>query len=113
MHLGKIVELASADSLFVNPGHPYTEALLSAVPMPDPNINKERIILEGEVPNPANPPSGCHFHPRCPYKTEKCVTEEPLIREIADNHFVACHYAGELQLRGVNTYERVEYGSGT
>ncbi|MBE1442703.1 ABC transporter ATP-binding protein [Paenibacillus sp. OAS669] len=108
MHLGKIVELAPANSIFASPGHPYTEALLSAVPLPDPNIRKERIILEGEVPNPAKPPSGCHFHPRCSYKTEKCVTDEPVVREIADQHYVSCHYAGELALKGVNTYEKVD-----
>lgn len=108
MHLGKIVELAPADSLFANPGHPYTEALLSAVPMPDPNFKKERIILEGEVPNPAQPPSGCHFHPRCPYKMDQCVTDEPAVREIGDQHYVSCHYAGELHLKGVNSYEKVE-----
>ncbi|CAG7655002.1 ABC transporter ATP-binding protein [Paenibacillus allorhizosphaerae] len=113
MHLGKIVELAPADSLFAIPQHPYTEALLSAVPMPDPNFKKERIILEGEVPNPAKPPSGCHFHPRCPYTTEKCVTDEPAIREIAGGHYVSCHYAGELQLKGVDAYEKVDNGNGT
>jgi peptide/nickel transport system ATP-binding protein len=102
MHLGKIVELAPAEALFANPGHPYTEALLSAVPKPDPDHKKERIVLEGEVPNPANPPSGCHFHPRCPYKTDKCAAVEPEVRELGDGHYVACHYAGELPLRGVN-----------
>lgn len=101
MHLGKIVELASSDSLFSRPQHPYTEALMSAVPQPDPDFKKERIILEGEVPNPANPPSGCHFHPRCAYKTEKCISQVPELREVGYNHFAACHYAEKLQLRGV------------
>lgn len=101
MHLGKIVELAPVDALFDHPLHPYTEALLSAVPEPDPNVKKERIILEGEVPNPANPPSGCHFHPRCRYKTEKCIQEEPELQAITEDHYAACHYASQLTLRGV------------
>jgi oligopeptide/dipeptide ABC transporter ATP-binding protein len=101
MHLGKIVELAPVDSLFAHPKHPYTEALLSAVPEPDPKLKKDRIILEGEVPNPANPPSGCHFHPRCAYKTDKCIQHEPELHTIGDHHYVACHYANELNLRGV------------
>ncbi|NOU74442.1 ATP-binding cassette domain-containing protein [Paenibacillus sp. LMG 31458] len=101
MHLGKIVELAPVDSLFDHPKHPYTEALLSAVPEPDPNYKKDRIILEGEVPNPANPPSGCHFHPRCTYKTDKCIQEEPELQAVGENHYAACHYANQLNLRGV------------
>jgi peptide/nickel transport system ATP-binding protein len=101
MHLGKIVELAPVASLFARPRHPYSEALMSAVPQPDPEMKKERIILEGEVPNPANPPSGCHFHPRCPYKTERCALEAPQLQEIGDGHYAACHYAEELTLRGV------------
>jgi peptide/nickel transport system ATP-binding protein len=101
MHLGKIVELAPVEWLFEHPKHPYTEALLSAVPEPDPHLKKERIILEGEVPNPANPPSGCHFHPRCAYKTDKCIQQEPELQQIHENHYVACHYANELNLRGV------------
>ncbi|MCY9658728.1 ATP-binding cassette domain-containing protein [Paenibacillus chondroitinus] len=103
MHLGKIVELAPVDSLFTHPMHPYTEALLSAVPEPDPDTKKDRIILEGEVPNPANPPSGCHFHPRCRYKTDKCVQQEPELQTVDNdnNHFAACHYANQLNLRGV------------
>jgi peptide/nickel transport system ATP-binding protein len=102
MHLGRIVELASSDALFGSPRHPYTEALMSAVPQPDPSYRKERIILEGEVPNPANPPSGCHFHPRCAYKTERCSREVPELREVAERHYAACHYAEQLQLRGVH-----------
>ncbi|TCM99668.1 peptide/nickel transport system ATP-binding protein [Paenibacillus sp. BK033] len=100
MHLGKVVEMAGVDSIFSQPRHPYTEALLSAVPQPDPDLKKERIVLEGEVPNPANPPSGCHFHPRCAYRTERCVKEMPALREIGDNHMAACHYAEQLPLRG-------------
>ncbi|MCK9859604.1 oligopeptide/dipeptide ABC transporter ATP-binding protein [Paenibacillus sp. ATY16] len=100
MHLGKVVEMAGVESMFKQPRHPYTEALLSAVPQPDPDRKKERIVLEGEVPNPANPPSGCHFHPRCTYKTERCMKEVPALREIGDNHMAACHYAEQLTLRG-------------
>jgi peptide/nickel transport system ATP-binding protein len=103
MHLGRIVELASAEDLFDRPLHPYTEALMSAVPQPDPEQRKERIILEGEVPNPANPPSGCHFHPRCRYRTERCAQEVPAFREIGDGRYAACHYAEELQLSGVRS----------
>ncbi|RTE10653.1 ABC transporter ATP-binding protein [Paenibacillus whitsoniae] len=101
MHLGRIVELAPVDALFDAPKHPYTEALLSAVPEPDPDYKKERIILEGEVPNPANPPSGCHFHPRCRYKTDRCVQQAPELQDIGSKHYVACHYAEQLNLRGV------------
>ncbi|WP_066195670.1 MULTISPECIES: ABC transporter ATP-binding protein [Gracilibacillus] len=102
MHLGKIVEMASVEEIFNHPKHPYTEALLSAVPIPDPNVEKERIILEGEVPNPANPPSGCEFHPRCPYKTDKCTIDIPNLAQIGEDqeHFSACHYANELKLKG-------------
>lgn len=100
MHLGKVVEMADVDSMFGQPRHPYTEALLSAVPQPDPDLKKERIVLDGEVPNPANPPSGCHFHPRCAYKTERCEKEVPVLRAIGDNHMAACHYADQLTLRG-------------
>lgn len=101
MHLGRIVELAPVDELFQTPKHPYTEALLSAVPEPDPDYKKDRIILEGEVPNPANPPSGCHFHPRCMYKTDQCVKEEPKLRDVGNKHYTACHHADQLNLRGV------------
>ena len=101
MHLGRIVELAPTKELFEAPKHPYTEALMSAVPQPDPEANHSRIILEGEVPNPAHPPSGCHFHPRCAYRTEKCMQQSPELREINSNHSVACHYAEQLNLRGV------------
>ncbi|WP_373230319.1 ABC transporter ATP-binding protein [Cohnella sp.] len=100
MHLGRIVELAAVDSLFSQPKHPYTEALMSAVPQPDPDQKKDRIILDGEVPNPANPPSGCHFHPRCSYKTDKCLQEAPQLRQVEENHYAACHYAEQLNLRG-------------
>src|SRR5712692_2410344 len=87
--------------LFMAPKHPYTAALLSAVPEPDPRIRSKRIVLEGEVANPASPPSGCYFHPRCAYAIERCRIEPPAWREISPAHFVACHRAQELQLAGV------------
>lgn len=91
MYLGRIVELASRRSLFTNPQHPYTEALLSAVPVPDPKTKKNRIILPGEVPSSINPPSGCRFHTRCPYVMEQCRIEEPAMKEVLPGHQVACH----------------------
>ncbi len=102
MYVGKIVELASTEELFRNPLHPYTEALLSAVPKPDPRLRDRglRIRLEGEVADPSNPPSGCYFHPRCRFAQERCRHEEPEVREIGNDHWVACHFAEELELRG-------------
>ena len=91
MYLGKIVELASDQELYENPQHPYTEALLSAVPIPDPTVKKKRIILAGDVPSPINPPSGCHFHTRCPYKEKICEEVEPAFKDIGGGHWVACH----------------------
>jgi oligopeptide/dipeptide ABC transporter ATP-binding protein len=91
MYLGKIVELADKEALFTRPQHPYTEALLSAVPAPDPEAPKTRIILKGDVPSPINPPSGCRFHSRCPYAFSRCSQEEPEMREIAPGHHAACH----------------------
>jgi len=101
MYVGKMVEMAQTSELFTNPKHPYTEALLSAIPVPDPRRKMQRIILTGEIPNPANPPSGCYFHPRCGYAQEICSQEPPVWQEICPNHFVACHFAAELNLRGV------------
>ncbi len=101
MYVGKIVELAKSNEVFSHPRHPYTEALLSAVPQPDPTRKSKRMILEGEVANPANPPSGCYFHPRCPYATEICKKETPVWREITPEHFVLCHHADQLQLKGM------------
>jgi oligopeptide transport system ATP-binding protein len=92
MYLGRIVELAPAEELYRDPRHPYTEALLSAVPTPDPTIKKDRIRLEGDIPNPIHPPSGCHFHTRCPIRElPLCSTERPELKQTADGHFVACH----------------------
>jgi peptide/nickel transport system ATP-binding protein len=101
MYVGKLVETAATNELFTNPRHPYTEALLSAVPKPDPRLRTEAIVLPGEVADPANPPSGCYFHPRCQYQIDRCQTEEPDLRQIGPDHFVSCHRAEELSLIGV------------
>ena len=101
MYVGKIVEMAETEELFFNPQHPYTEALLSAVPKPDPRLKMERVILSGEVANPANPPSGCYFHPRCRYAKETCKKESPQLKEINPEHYVSCHFAKELSLQGI------------
>jgi len=90
MYLGKMVELTTREELFRNPLHPYTQALMSAIPVPDPNMISERIILPGDVPSPLNPPLGCRFHPRCPVAMEHCGVEEPPFNEVSDDHFVAC-----------------------
>jgi oligopeptide/dipeptide ABC transporter ATP-binding protein len=91
MYLGRIVELATRDALFGDPQHPYTQALIAAAPMPDPRFKREQIIVEGEVPSPMNPPSGCHFHPRCPYAMDRCRREEPVLKPTVDGRLVACH----------------------
>ncbi len=101
MYVGKIIELAATEELYLNPKHPYTEALLSAVPKPDPRLEEREIILSGEVANPADPPSGCLFHPRCQYAQDRCRHEAPPLEEIAPGHFAACHYARDLELTGV------------
>lgn len=101
MYLGKIVELAETEELFLRPKHPYTEALLSAVPVPDPDYQAERIILQGDVPSPVNPPKGCRFHPRCLYAKDICSKETPELVDLGGEHFVACHLAPQLSLRGV------------
>ncbi|KAB2336737.1 ATP-binding cassette domain-containing protein [Cytobacillus depressus] len=92
MYLGRMVELADRDEIFERPLHPYTRALLDSVPVPDPRLRKEHQLIEGEIPNPSNPPTGCHFHPRCLYTTDLCKTEGPVYREVLPKHFVACHY---------------------
>jgi peptide/nickel transport system ATP-binding protein len=101
MYVGKMVELAKTEELFGHPRHPYTEALLSAVPIPETNRKRSRIILGGEVANPANPPSGCYFHPRCSYATDLCSQEAPKWREISPEHYVACHHADTLDLKSM------------
>lgn len=96
MYLGKIVEIASRDVLYENSLHPYTKALLSAVPVPDPRVKTKRIILKGDVPSPVNVPPGCNFHPRCMYRKDICSKEIPTLRDMGNEHMVACHYAGKL-----------------
>lgn len=91
MYLGKLVEVAPADELFLNPIHPYTRALMSAIPIPNPEVNKERIILEGDIPSPANPPSGCHFHTRCKHALPECSLSEPVLKPFGKERLVACH----------------------
>ena len=95
MYLGRIVELADRDAIYQSPAHPYTQALISAVPVPDPQVERtrRRIVLTGDVPSPMNPPAGCPFHPRCPLKEARCEHEVPLLREVAPGHFAACHLA--------------------
>ncbi|NBY48053.1 MAG: ATP-binding cassette domain-containing protein [Proteobacteria bacterium] len=109
MYLGRIVEIATRDALYLSPQHPYTQALLSAVPYPDPEIEakRRRVILTGEVPSPVNPPSGCHFHTRCPIAVDRCKVEAPSLRTIAPGHQASCHFAGgpppEIHVAGQGT----------
>jgi peptide/nickel transport system ATP-binding protein len=102
MYVGKLVELADRDTIFRTPRHPYTEALMSAVPQPDPDMRgkRARVRLKGEVADPANPPSGCYFHPRCRYATDRCKAEAPPLRDVGGGHLTACHYAETLNLSG-------------
>lgn len=101
MYVGKLVEMANTLELYASPKHPYTAALMAAVPVADPRIKTGNVELKGEVPSPANPPTGCYFHPRCDYAVEVCRQEPPPFREITPNHFVACHRADELKLQGI------------
>lgn len=97
MYLGRIVEMTSRDNLFQTPLHPYTKALISAVPVPDPTLKRDRIVLTGDIPSPANPPSGCTFHTRCPFAQDICKKENPEFKDYGDEHFVACHFVNELR----------------
>lgn len=103
MYLGKIVEISDAETLYQSPKHPYTEALISAVPLPDPSAQRKRehIRLEGDVPDPSQPPTGCYFHPRCRYATDICKQETPELRQVASGVQVACHHSDTLALQGV------------
>lgn len=101
MYVGQLVEVAETDALFHRPKHPYTSSLMAAIPAPDPRKRGDRVRLEGEVANPANPPSGCYFHPRCPYAKDICKQETPVFEEIEPGHYVRCHRARELTLTGV------------
>ncbi len=96
MYLGSMVEIADKTELYRNPSHPYTRALLSAVPVPDPSYKMKRTILQGDIPSPANPPKGCKFHTRCPHATEQCKTEVPVMTDIGNGHMVACHHVGRI-----------------
>ena len=107
MYVGKVVEMATTNALFQSPRHPYTEALLSAVPDPDPAVQSDPLILPGEVADPANPPSGCYFHPRCRYRSDRCAHETPRLRPVGADHFVSCHLAEELTLAGVQVQKGV------
>ncbi|MCU0522125.1 MAG: ATP-binding cassette domain-containing protein [Anaerolineae bacterium] len=101
MYVGKIAEMADSDDLYNEPLHPYTEALMSSVPKPDPLYKSSRIVMQGDIADPSNPPSGCYFHPRCRYAKDICVTQTPEFRELKPDHWVSCHRAEELKLQGV------------
>ena len=106
MYVGKLVELAETTALYTTPKHPYTEALLSAIPKPDPDRRSERIVLQGDVADPAHPPGGCYFHPRCQYAQAICQTDPPVLRDIGNDHHVACHFAEDLSLVGIDTLDQ-------
>ncbi len=101
MYVGKLVEMATTEELYRSPKHPYTAALMAAVPVADPRVKTGNVELQGDVPSPANPPSGCYFHPRCAYAVDQCRTQVPVFREITPRHFVSCHRADELKLQGI------------
>jgi oligopeptide/dipeptide ABC transporter ATP-binding protein len=103
MYVGKVVEVAATGTMMERPLHPYTEALLSAVPRPDPHKESQRILMEGEIPDPSQPPPGCIFHTRCRYREDICIEEEPELIEHEPGHFARCHFAQSLTLQGVDT----------
>jgi oligopeptide/dipeptide ABC transporter ATP-binding protein len=103
MYLGRIIEIADSQGIFLHPLHPYTEALISAIPVPEPDYHGAEIVLKGDVPSPANPPKGCSFHTRCMYARDDCREEPPSLREMHSGHFVSCHFAESLNLRGVGS----------
>ncbi|MBX3082343.1 MAG: ATP-binding cassette domain-containing protein [Anaerolineae bacterium] len=103
MYVGKVVEISPTEDLFRQPKHPYTEALMSAIPKPDPRLRTKRIILEGEIADPAKPPTGCYFHPRCRYAKDRCKVETPALRPVGEDRLAACHFAEELDLTGIPT----------
>ncbi|MDD4324508.1 MAG: ABC transporter ATP-binding protein, partial [Eubacteriales bacterium] len=105
MYLGKVMEIASAADLFENAKHPYTEALLSAIPIPDPTVKRDRIILKGDIPSPQNPPSGCRFHTRCIYTEKICIEEEPVLQDLGNGSFSACHFCEEFRTKKENMNE--------
>ena len=105
MYVGFLVEMAATDELYYHPKHPYTEALMAAIPKPNPRMRTRPIKLPGEVASPANPPSGCYFHPRCRYAQEICSRERPLLRDVGNEHWVACHFAEELELAGLEAQQ--------
>ena len=104
MYVGRLVELAPTPKLYQKPQHPYSEALLGSIPRPDPARKRHRVTVTGEIPDPANPPSGCYFHPRCPYAQAICSRETPPLREVTPGQFAACHFSEQLTLKGVNDY---------
>jgi oligopeptide/dipeptide ABC transporter ATP-binding protein len=106
MYLGRIVELARTEDLFERPRHPYTEALMSAIPVPDPDLKMHRITLQGDVPSPIDPPAGCPFHPRCGYARAECARRDPPLREFGGGHAAACLFADELRLASISNRPR-------
>lgn len=112
MYLGKMVEVAESEALYAKPLHPYTQALLSAVPVPDPDYSKEEVLLEGDMPNPANPPTGCTFHTRCPFKMDICSQVVPQLTELEEGHSVACHLYNEANDNDIKKMEGSLYAKG-